>query len=87
MALHIHMHTNTHVHAQAVKPIALAKVMNISRMIAKDYPNKGISMSGIGGVETGADAAEFILLGSDTVQVGRALLGSSCMAVGVREKG
>jgi dihydropyrimidine dehydrogenase (NADP+) len=27
-------------------------------------------MSGIGGVETGADAAEFILLGSDTVQVG-----------------
>ena len=30
---------------------------------------KGRSLSGIGGVETGADAAEFILLGSDTVQV------------------
>lgn len=33
------------------------------------YP--GTSLSGIGGVETGADAAEFILLGSHTVQVGR----------------
>jgi len=54
---------------RAVKPIALAKVMAISRMIAKDFPNKGISVSGIGGVETGGDAAEFILLGSDTVQV------------------
>mmetsp|Transcript_20420 Transcript_20420/g.51724 ORF Transcript_20420/g.51724 Transcript_20420/m.51724 type:complete len:130 (+) Transcript_20420:1080-1469(+) len=43
--------------------------MAISRMIAKDFPNKGISVSGIGGVETGGDAAEFILLGSDTVQV------------------
>lgn len=29
----------------------------------------GKSLSGIGGVETGSDAAEFILLGSDTVQV------------------
>ena len=27
------------------------------------------SLSGIGGVETGRDAAEFILLGADTVQV------------------
>lgn len=54
---------------KAVKPIALAKVMSIARMIQSEYPNKGISLSGIGGVETGADAAEFILLGSDTVQV------------------
>ena len=38
-------------------------------MIERDYVNKGVSLSGIGGVETGADAAEFILLGSDTVQV------------------
>jgi dihydropyrimidine dehydrogenase (NADP+) len=28
-----------------------------------------VSLRGIGGDETGADAAEFILLGSDTVQV------------------
>lgn len=27
------------------------------------------SLSGIGGVETGGDAAEFILLGANTVQV------------------
>jgi dihydropyrimidine dehydrogenase (NADP+) len=55
--------------------------MNISRMIASDYPGRGISMSGIGGVETGADAAEFILLGSDTVQAGglaRCLLLTNC---------
>ena len=39
------------------------------QMIKKDYVGKGKSLSGIGGVETGSDAAEFILLGSDTVQV------------------
>ena len=38
-------------------------------MIKRDYAGQDISLSGIGGVETGADAAEFILLGSDTVQV------------------
>ncbi|KIZ03401.1 hypothetical protein MNEG_4561 [Monoraphidium neglectum] len=55
---------------KAVKPIALAKVMNISRMMeAGGYCANGASLSGIGGVDSGADAAEFILLGSDTVQV------------------
>ncbi|MEW5300755.1 MAG: hypothetical protein WDW36_003664 [Sanguina aurantia] len=54
---------------QAVKPIALAKVMSIATMIARDFPGEGKSLSGIGGIETGEDAAEFILLGSDTVQV------------------
>jgi dihydropyrimidine dehydrogenase (NADP+)/dihydropyrimidine dehydrogenase (NAD+) subunit PreA len=29
----------------------------------------GRSLSGIGGIESGADAAQFILLGADTVQV------------------
>ncbi|KAJ9522122.1 hypothetical protein QJQ45_005155 [Haematococcus lacustris] len=53
---------------KAVKPIALAKVMSIARMIQTQYPGQGRSLSGIGGVETGGDAAEFILLGSDTVQ-------------------
>ncbi len=39
-------------------------------MIKKEgHAAKGVSLSGIGGVETGSDAAEFILLGSDTVQV------------------
>lgn len=55
---------------RAVKPIALERVMSISTMLQqKGYREKGVSLSGIGGVETGADAAEFILLGADTVQV------------------
>ena len=52
---------------RAVKPIALRMVMEIATMIRSEFP--GRSLSGIGGVETGHDAAEFILLGSDTVQV------------------
>lgn len=53
--------------SRAVKPIALRMVMEIAKVIEKEYP--GRTISGIGGVETGFDAAEFILLGSDTVQV------------------
>jgi dihydroorotate dehydrogenase subfamily 1 len=52
---------------RAVKPIALRMVMEIATLIRSEFP--GRSLSGIGGVETGRDAAEFILLGSDTVQV------------------
>ncbi|CAM6087124.1 unnamed protein product [Calypogeia fissa] len=55
--------------SKAVRPIALAKVMSIAQMIQTEFPNSGISLSGIGGVETGNDAAEFILLGANTVQV------------------
>jgi dihydroorotate dehydrogenase subfamily 1 len=53
--------------SKAVKPIALRMVMEIATMIRSEFP--GRSLSGIGGVETGRDAAEFILLGADTVQV------------------
>lgn len=53
--------------SKAVKPIALARVMQIAQLIKKDFP--GRSLSGIGGVETGEDAAEFLLLGANTVQV------------------
>jgi hypothetical protein len=61
---------------RAVKPIALERVMSISRMLQESgFQEKGVSVSGIGGVETGGDAAEFILLGSDTVQVGTAVSG------------
>ena len=52
---------------RAVMPIALRMVMEISRVIRNEYPGK--SISGIGGVETGEDAAQFILLGANTVQV------------------
>lgn len=53
--------------SRAVKPIALRMVMEIAQLIRKDFP--GRSLSAIGGVETGEDAAQFILLGGDTVQV------------------
>ncbi len=52
---------------QAVKPIALRMVMEVARVIEGEYPEA--TLSGIGGIETSADAAEFILLGADTVQV------------------
>jgi dihydropyrimidine dehydrogenase (NADP+)/dihydropyrimidine dehydrogenase (NAD+) subunit PreA len=53
--------------SRAVKPIALRMVMEIAQLIRKEF--SGRSLSAIGGVETGNDAAEFILLGADTVQV------------------
>ncbi|KAF5469214.1 hypothetical protein F2P56_013303 [Juglans regia] len=55
--------------SKAVHPIALAKVMNIAKMIKSEFGDKDFSLSAIGGVEEGGDAAEFILLGADTVQV------------------
>jgi dihydroorotate dehydrogenase subfamily 1 len=53
--------------SRAVKPIALRMVMECAQLIRKEFP--GRSLSAIGGVERGNDAAEFILLGGDTVQV------------------
>jgi dihydroorotate dehydrogenase subfamily 1 len=53
--------------SRAVKPIALRMVMEVAKLIQNEFP--GRSLSAIGGVETGNDAAEFILLGGDTVQV------------------
>jgi dihydropyrimidine dehydrogenase (NADP+)/dihydropyrimidine dehydrogenase (NAD+) subunit PreA len=52
---------------KAVRPIALRMVMEIAVMIRREFP--GRTLSGIGGIETGQDAAQFILLGADTVQV------------------
>ncbi len=52
---------------QAVMPIALRMCMEIAQVIKKEFP--GRTLSGIGGIETGTDAAQFILLGCDTVQV------------------
>jgi dihydropyrimidine dehydrogenase (NADP+)/dihydropyrimidine dehydrogenase (NAD+) subunit PreA len=51
----------------AVKPIALRMVKECAETIRDKYP--GRSLSAIGGVESGTDAAQFILLGADTVQV------------------
>jgi dihydropyrimidine dehydrogenase (NADP+)/dihydropyrimidine dehydrogenase (NAD+) subunit PreA len=53
--------------SKAVKPIALRMVMELATMIRSEFP--GRTLSGLGGIESGEDAAQFILLGSDTVQV------------------
>ena len=49
----------------AVKPIAL----NMVAEIARDAETRGLPLSGIGGITTWRDAAEFIALGCGTVQV------------------
>ncbi|MGF1502796.1 MAG: NAD-dependent dihydropyrimidine dehydrogenase subunit PreA [Paracoccaceae bacterium] len=49
----------------AVKPIAL----NMLAAIARDPETSGLPLSGIGGITTWRDAAEFIALGAGTVQV------------------
>lgn len=53
--------------SKAVRPIALRMVMEIATMIRREFP--GRTLSGLGGIESGTDAAQFILLGADTVQV------------------
>jgi dihydropyrimidine dehydrogenase (NADP+)/dihydropyrimidine dehydrogenase (NAD+) subunit PreA len=51
----------------AIRPIALRMVKDCAESIVEKFP--GRSLSAIGGVESGNDAAQFILLGADTVQV------------------
>jgi dihydroorotate dehydrogenase subfamily 1 len=53
--------------SKAVKPIALRMCMEVAQLIRSEFP--GRTLSGLGGIESGEDAAQFILLGSDTVQV------------------
>lgn len=53
--------------SKAVRPIALRMCMEVATLIAQEFP--GRTLSGMGGIESGTDAAQFILLGSDTVQV------------------
>jgi dihydropyrimidine dehydrogenase (NADP+)/dihydropyrimidine dehydrogenase (NAD+) subunit PreA len=52
---------------KAVRPIALRMIMEIATMMRREFP--GRTLSAIGGIETGGDAAQFILLGADTTQV------------------
>lgn len=54
----------------AVKPIAL----NMVSSIATDPMCQGLPISGIGGISTWRDAAEFIILGASTVQVCTAVM-------------
>lgn len=55
---------------KAVKPIALRFI----QQMRTDERLKNVEISGIGGVETWEDAAEFILLGAKTVQVTTAIM-------------
>jgi dihydroorotate dehydrogenase subfamily 1 len=52
---------------KAVMPVALRMCMEIAKVVRDEFP--GRSLSGIGGIESGRDAAQFLLLGCDTVQV------------------
>ncbi len=54
----------------AVKPIAL----NMVQQVASDPETSNLPISGIGGIGTWKDAAEFILLGCGTVQVCTAVM-------------
>ena len=52
---------------KAIRPIALRMCMELAQMMSDEFPDR--SLSGIGGVETGDDAAQYLLLGASTVQV------------------
>jgi dihydroorotate dehydrogenase subfamily 1 len=60
---------------KAVRPVALRMVMELAQMMRKDFNDGGTgvshvrTLSAIGGIETGEDAAQFLLLGANTVQV------------------
>jgi dihydroorotate dehydrogenase subfamily 1 len=51
----------------AIRPIALRMVKDCAEVIRDQFP--GRSISAVGGIESGRDAAQFILLGGDSVQV------------------
>jgi dihydroorotate dehydrogenase len=48
---------------RAVRPIALRQVMECARACP------GVPISGMGGIESAADAAQFLLVGASTVQI------------------
>lgn len=53
--------------SKAIRPISLRMNMELGSLIAQEFP--GRSLSAIGGIESGTDAAQFILVGANTVQV------------------
>lgn len=54
----------------AVKPIAVAMVSRVYRLVAKDA---GVPIVGMGGIQTWQDAAEFVVAGAAAVSIGTAL--------------
>jgi dihydroorotate dehydrogenase subfamily 1 len=71
--------------SKAVKPIALRMLMEVATVVRKEFPDRTIS--GIGGIETGEDAAQFILLGADTVQVCTGVMKSGYESVKPMQEG
>ncbi len=55
---------------KAIKPIALRYIQQLKQ----DKRLKNVQISGIGGIETWEDAAEFILIGATTLQVTTAIM-------------
>ncbi len=53
----------------AIKPVALKMVYDVYRTVARDA---GVPIIGVGGIQTGTDAVEFLLAGATAVQVGTA---------------
>lgn len=53
----------------AIKPVALRMVYDVYRGAARDA---GVPIIGVGGIQTGTDAVEFLLAGATAVQVGTA---------------
>jgi dihydroorotate dehydrogenase subfamily 1 len=58
----------------AVRPIALRVVLELASLIRAEFP--GRTLSGLGGIESGGDAAQFLLLGADSVQACTAVMKS-----------
>lgn len=64
----------------AIKPVALRMVHQVSRAAL------GVPIVGIGGVRTGEDVAEFLLVGASAVQVGTASFGDPRAVLRIQEE-
>lgn len=64
----------------AIKPVALKMVHDVYRGVAREA---GVPIIGVGGIQTGTDAVEFLLAGATAVQVGTATFVDPAAAVGV----
>jgi len=64
----------------AIKPVALKMVYDVYHGAAQEA---GVPIIGVGGIQTGTDAVEFLLAGATAVQVGTATFVDPAAAVGV----
>ena len=64
----------------AIKPVSLKMVFDVYRQVAREAR---IPIIGVGGIQYGSDAVEFLLAGATAVQVGTATFVDPAAAVGV----